>query len=166
MPAGTNLPGMEQNTSWMQVTLPDLSIGYAKMINFPGTTGDTRKDIVKTAERYLGTTYLWGGKTGFGFDCSGFVQTVFWLNDIHLPRDAWQQAEYSRPLSGDEELQPGDLVFFTSNDKIDHVGIMSDDNRFIHCSGWTRINSLDKEAPDFHPRLSKIYTGAHRVIQD
>ncbi len=150
----------------MQVTLPDLSVGYAKRLDQSNSTGDKRKDIVRIAERFLGTSYLWGGKTGNGFDCSGFVQTVFWLNDILLPRDAWQQAVHSRPLSAGEELQPGDLVFFTSTDIIDHVGITYGDNRFIHCSAWTRINSLDEEAPDFHPRLAKVYSGAHRVIQD
>lgn len=164
--AGIYLPAAVKDDHWVEVTMPDLSIGYMKRSSLTGPGADIRKSVQRTAEQFLGTSYLWGGKTAYGFDCSGFVQTVFWLNDIHLPRDAWQQAEQSRPLDSGEELRTGDLVFFTSTDKIDHVGIVCDGQRFIHCSGWTQINSLDSEAPDFHPGLAEMFSGAHRVIQD
>ncbi len=103
-----------------------------------------KTDILKTAFLYLNAPYLWGGKTPFGIDCSGFTQMVYKLNGYHLLRDASQQATQGVPLSFIEESEPGDLAFFDNEEgNIIHVGIMMENNYIIHASGKVRIDRLD-----------------------
>ncbi|BCY29180.1 C40 family peptidase [Flavobacterium okayamense] len=103
-----------------------------------------KSDLVKTAYMYLNAPYLWGGKTPFGIDCSGFTQMVYKLNGYNLLRDASQQATQGEVLSFIEESEPGDLAFFDNEDgNIIHVGIMLDNNYIIHASGKVRIDRLD-----------------------
>ena len=103
-----------------------------------------KANIVNTSFMYLNSPYLWGGKTPFGIDCSGFTQMVYKLNGYHLLRDASQQALQGEALSFIEESEPGDLAFFDNEDgKIIHVGIIMKDNYIIHASGKVRIDRLD-----------------------
>lgn len=103
-----------------------------------------RNELVETAMMYLNTPYLWGGKTPFGIDCSGFTQMVFKANGIPLRRDAYQQAENGTPYSFVEEALPGDLAFFDNEEgRIIHVGIIIGDGRIIHASGRVRIDPFD-----------------------
>ena len=103
-----------------------------------------KSEILKTAFMYLNTPYLWGGKTPFGIDCSGFVQMVYKLNGYSLLRDASQQATQGEVLSFIEEAEAGDLAFFDNEDgKITHVGILMNDNYIIHAHGKVRIDRLD-----------------------
>lgn len=105
-----------------------------------------RMGVLETALMYLNTPYLWGGKTPFGIDCSGFTQMVYKLNGIKLFRDAYQQAEQGETLSFVEEAEPGDLAFFDNAEgKIVHVGIVLDDNKIIHASGKVRIDGFDHQ---------------------
>lgn len=102
------------------------------------------KNIEKTALSYLNTPYLWGGKTPFGIDCSGYTQMVFAINNIKLKRDAWQQAEQGSAVFIKDVL-PGDLAFFSNKvGKITHVGIVLQDNHIIHASGKVRIDIFDE----------------------
>jgi hypothetical protein len=109
------------------------------------TSGIKRKsDLITTAYLYLNAPYLWGGKTPFGIDCSGFTQMVYKLNGYHLLRDASQQSTQGDALSFIEESEPGDLAFFDNDEgRIIHVGIMMEDNYIIHASGKVRIDRLD-----------------------
>jgi len=68
--------------------------------------------LTKTALKYLHTPYLWGGRSPFGIDCSGFTQNVYQFFGIALPRDAHQQATQGQIVGFVEEAQPGDLAFF------------------------------------------------------
>jgi hypothetical protein len=103
-----------------------------------------KSEILKTAFMYLNTPYLWGGKTPFGIDCSGFVQMVYKLNGYSLSRDAYQQATQGEVLSFIEEAEAGDLAFFDNEEgKITHVGILMNDNYIIHAHGKVRIDRLD-----------------------
>lgn len=103
-----------------------------------------KSKFIKTAFMYLNTPYLWGGKTPFGIDCSGFTQMVYKLNGHKLLRDASQQASQGEALSFIEESEPGDLAFFDNEEgKIIHVGIMMENNYIIHASGKVRIDRLD-----------------------
>lgn len=102
-------------------------------------------DIVKTAHIYLNTPFLWGGKTPFGIDCSGFTQMVYKINGHALFRDAHQQASQGEVLSFIEESTPGDLAFFDNEEgEIIHVGIILANNHIIHCDGKVRIDRLDQ----------------------
>ena len=103
-----------------------------------------KSNLINTAFMYLNAPYLWGGKTPFGIDCSGFTQMVYKLNGYKLLRDASEQSTQGEALSFIEESEPGDLAFFDNEEgKIIHVGIIMDDNYIIHASGKVRIDRLD-----------------------
>lgn len=98
------------------------------------------------AMEFLNTAYLWGGKTVFGTDCSGFTQTVYKILGIRLLRDAYQQAGQGETVSLLQEVRPGDLAFFDNPEgRITHVGIMLDEQRIIHSSGKVRIDPVDNQ---------------------
>jgi len=104
-----------------------------------------RDSIVNTALLYLHSPYLWGGKSPFGIDCSGFTQMVYKINGYKIHRDAKDQARQGATLSFIEESEPGDLAFFhNDNNEIIHVGIILKDNHIIHASGKVRIDRLDQ----------------------
>ena len=103
-----------------------------------------KSDLITTAYTYLNAPYLWGGKTPFGIDCSGFTQMVYKLNGYKLLRDASQQSTQGDALSFIEESEAGDLAFFDNEEgKIIHVGIIMENNYIIHASGKVRIDRLD-----------------------
>jgi hypothetical protein len=103
-----------------------------------------KSDLLATAYLYLNAPYLWGGKTPFGIDCSGFTQMVYKLNGYKLLRDASQQSTQGEALSFIEESEPGDLAFFDNEEgNIIHVGIIMEDNYIIHASGKVRIDRID-----------------------
>ena len=103
-----------------------------------------KSELIKTAFMYLNAPYLWGGKSPFGIDCSGFTQMVYKLNGYKLLRDASQQSKQGDALSFIEESEPGDLAFFDNEEgNIIHVGIIMEDNYIIHASGKVRIDRLD-----------------------
>ncbi|MES2864469.1 MAG: C40 family peptidase [Bacteroidota bacterium] len=123
-----------------------------------------KDNLLKTAFLYLNAPYLWGGKTPFGIDCSGFTQMVYKLNGHKLLRDASQQAKQGEALSFIEESEPGDLAFFDNEEgNIIHVGIMMENNYIIHASGKVRIDRID------HLGIYNVDTGRHthklRVIK-
>lgn len=108
------------------------------------TSKSQKSNIVEQSFLYLNTPYLWGGKTPFGIDCSGFTQMVYKLNGYKLLRDASQQATQGEALSFIEESEPGDLAFFDNPEgHIIHVGIIMEDNYIIHAHGKVRIDRLD-----------------------
>lgn len=103
-----------------------------------------KSNIITSSFMYLNAPYLWGGKTPFGIDCSGFTQMVYKLNGYKLLRDASQQALQGEALSFIEESEPGDLAFFDNDEgNIIHVGIIMESNYIIHASGKVRIDRLD-----------------------
>ncbi|WP_109699632.1 C40 family peptidase [Chitinophaga deserti] len=98
------------------------------------------------AMEYLNTAYLWGGKTVFGTDCSGFTQTVYKILGIPLFRDAYQQAGQGETVNLLQEVLPGDLAFFDNPEgRITHVGILLNDQQIIHASGKVRIDPVDNQ---------------------
>ena len=117
--------------------------------------------IIKTAKKYLGTKYVFGGTTPKGFDCSGFVQYVFKQNGFTLPRAADEQYKLGQRVKKPAELEPGDLVFFSTYEKgASHCGIYLGKNQFIHVSSskGVRVDSLDDSY--WKPRW---YGGKHIV---
>jgi len=134
---------------------------------FEGNTITDKQDkrkLIETAFLYLNTPYLWGGKTPFGIDCSGFSQMVYRINGYTLKRDASQQATQGEALSFIEESEPGDLAFFDNSEgDITHVGIIMENNYIIHAHGKVRIDRLD------HSGIYNVETNTHthklRVIK-
>ncbi len=78
--------------------------------------------------------YFWGGTIGPNYDCSGLMQAAFAASGIWLPRDSYQQEAFTQRIEI-EELQPGDLVFFATTQKVNHVGLHLGDRYYIHSSG-------------------------------
>ena len=116
--------------------------------------------LKEMAFKYMHAPYVWGGKTPFGIDCSGFTQQVFKICGYRLKRDSSQQA-----LQGDEvafdQRKPGDLAFFVDkNQKISHVGIVLEEDRIIHASGSVRVDGISEEGV-FNQDLNEL---THRLI--
>jgi hypothetical protein len=112
------------------------------------TLGQKREfEFLRTiALRYLNSPYMWGGKSPFGIDCSGFTQMVFKICGYRLFRDAWQQANQGKSVKGIDLATPGDLLLFKNEaDKIVHTGILLADNKIIHASGRVRIDFVNEE---------------------
>jgi len=128
-----------------------------------GEIGETESlDI--TAKSFLNTPYLWGGRTHYGIDCSGFTQAVFKLQDIDLPRDAYLQAELGNVVDFLSEAKLGDLAFFDNEEgRITHVGIMLNSGQIIHASGRVKIDSVDSQG--IYSEELKRYTHKLRIIK-
>lgn len=117
--------------------------------------------LIATAKKYMGTPYRFGGTTPKGFDCSGFVQFVFRRHGFAIPRAADEQYRLGVRVKKRQELEPGDLVFFSTYEKgASHCGIYLGDDQFIHVSSrrGVRVDSLDDEY--WKPRW---YGGKHIV---
>jgi len=119
-----------------------------EVFDFDGKTKSgklSKSKLINTAHMFLNTSFLWGGRTPFGLDCSGFTQMVYKINGYSLLRDSHQQASQGEVLSFIEESDPGDLAFFDNEDgEIVHTGIILADNHIIHCHGKVRIDRLDQ----------------------
>ena len=134
---------------------PDGRIGYVDKACFinPVQGKNQKEAILYWANQLMGTPNLWGGATPKGIDCSGFTQLCFWLaTGKKLKRDASQQAMRGPHQTGISALQPGDLLFFGEvSGKITHVALGLGGNRYIHASGFVRVNSLNAADADFDP---------------
>lgn len=170
---GAVLKRLGEGQEFVKVKTPDGNIGYVKKeqvvdVEVLQQVQATRAGIVQTSRKFLGVPYLWGGTSAKGFDCSGFVQTVFLLNNMSLPRDANQIALEGQAIQpGDhfENLFQGDLVFFGSNPgRITHVGIYLGNGLYIHSSGYVHINSLDMEHPLYNEYRHKTFRKARRIL--
>lgn len=127
--------GKGDNDGWLRVRLPDESFAWVQLgdINLHPRDLSIAESIV-LAKRFLGLPYLWGGRSSFGYDCSGFTQMLVRSRGIIMPRDADQQAAWDGVIAVDrKDLKPGDLLFFGSAPgKITHTAMYIGDGQFIH----------------------------------
>jgi hypothetical protein len=118
---------------------------------------------------FRGTSYIWGGVTPWGADCSGLVQAVFALHGRILPRDAWQQAELGQSIDGDfAALRPADLLFFSDrpDKRVTHVGIALGAGRMVHLAlgrGGYATESIASADP-YVAKLRARYLFSRRII--
>ncbi len=104
------------------------------------------ESISDTAMKFINSPYIWGGRIPSGLDCSGFVQLVYKIRGLSLPRDSRQQAETGVAVTFLEETIPGDLVFLDDErGRIDHVGLILAKGLVIHASGRVRIDGIDHQ---------------------
>ena len=123
-----------------------------------------KKQIESVAKFNLHTPYLWGGKSTFGIDCSGFTQMIFKQFSIKIKRDTWQQAEQGQTINSLEETRVGDLAFFDNPEgRIVHVGILLNNHEIIHASGRVKIDSIDEQG--IYSKELGHYTHKLRIIK-
>lgn len=135
----------------------------------------SQENLVATSKQLMGLPYLWGGTSSKGVDCSGFTKTIYFLNGMILPRDASQQVHTGEQIDEVKDfsyLQPGDLLFFgrqatdSTAEKVVHVGMWIGNNEFIHASGQVKINSMDKNAPNYDDYNHNRYLRSKRMTTD
>jgi gamma-D-glutamyl-L-lysine dipeptidyl-peptidase len=127
-------------------------------------------DFLRTiASKYLNSPYLWGGKSPFGIDCSGFTQMVFKICGYKLLRDANQQVSQGKSVDLLTQSRQGDLAFF-KNDKghVSHTGILLAENKIIHASGRVRVDHMSEEGiHDLETRkVTHHLTAIRRILAD
>lgn len=151
---GTRVPVIKEDTKGITIALPNGQLG-----NIPAQklfTIKSREQLIKLAKSLMGTPYIWGGKSAYGFDCSGFVQLVLGSIEISIARDTGLQVKSSwlKKISINESMS-GDLVFFAENEQINHVGFSLGEGKIIHCSGEVKIESIIEGEEAFNQYLSQ-----------
>ncbi len=160
----------DAGSAFFPIRFPGGEIGYlessALIVPHYPPPEELGPNLAVVARGLIGAPYLWGGRTPFGIDCSGFTQRVYWLCGHVIPRDAYQQAAFEQFESVEkDELRTGDLVYFAAkedprNRGVTHVGLMVDSARFIHASG--RYNGVSiSPLEDVH--YGPVYWGARRM---
>jgi hypothetical protein len=130
------------------------------------------ESIVRTARRWLGAPYLWGGVTLNGVDCSGFTQAVMWMHGVALPRDSDLQAATGAQVPLDDDfsaLRPGDLLYFAEpGERVSHVAFSLGGSLIIHAAlsnGGVDLDDLAGVTPLQH-RLRAMLVTARRMLPD
>jgi hypothetical protein len=153
LPAGSSLAFLEGTTSYIGDQRYDII----------GEIGET-DSIANVARSFLNVPYLWGGRTHFGIDCSGFTQIVYKLKGINLKRDASIQAQEGTAVDSVLTAKLGDLAFFNNDEgRITHVGIILGAGKIIHASGKVKIDSIDTQG--IYSEELKRYTHRLKVIR-
>jgi len=159
IPFGVKTIAQEQKDSWTAIQLPDGRRWWVHtgdllpLDRLPQPDPQGISYTISLLQRFIGVPYLWGGRTPFGYDCSGFAQTFLIFLGVNAPRDADQQHEAATLVQG--RPQAGDLLFFGSADQgshrpISHVAISLGGDEMIHANGtaWgVSYNSLDPHSP-------------------
>jgi len=174
LPYGSRLQVLDVSDSrWVKVKLPDDHECYIQKGDLsPEPQLSHKSELVDFNHKFLGLPYTWGGRSSFGYDCSGFVQMLYSQIGIDLERDARQQILDRRFRTIKlEQIEPGDLIFFgQSADKIKHVGLSIGQGQFIHATPrenqpWIRISHLSDAEWSGHEKTNYPYRTARQLIE-
>lgn len=139
--AGSSLPFYKSSNNTFRIGTEYYTIQGEKILQ---AKKNIRNVLIENALKYFNSPYLWGGRSPFGVDCSGFTQILYKMIGMQIPRDANQQANIGEHITFVEEALPGDLAFFDNEEgKIVHVGVIWEKNKIIHSSGKVRIDNID-----------------------
>jgi cell wall-associated NlpC family hydrolase len=141
IPFGSSLPGFADGKG----NLNGLGYSFSGNIAKRSEMRPNAHIIPQLTGQWLNAPYMWGGRTLFGVDCSGFVQVNYKMMGIDLQRDAWQQAQQGKTVKKLKDAVCGDLAFFDDKEEIVHVGILLSPEQIIHASGKVRIDTIDKK---------------------
>jgi beta-lactamase class A len=164
------LEGKEDETySWVRVSLPDGREGFIAARDVEVGAADAPLPLKSSSswlafgKRFLGAPYTWGGTTPLGFDCSGLVQRIFREHGVLLKRNSYEQAFQDPQLIpvSFEALRPGDLLFFGTEDKIDHEAMWLGDGMVLQS---TRHDVPGVQVTPFDsPFLKPVFRYARRL---
>lgn len=163
---GTLVRRVRSQGDLIRLALPDgesLFVKSSRLRSISRTTASKLSGgrLLAEARKFFGVPYLWGGVSPLGFDCSGFVQSLFAGFGMFLPRDTHQQIGVGQKVERDY-VRTGDLLFFDR-----HVGLAVGSRKILHASrggGGVRINSLYRGDPDYRADLDRDFRIARRLL--
>ncbi len=175
---GCILPAKVHNGEFYIIEYPDKRSAYVKIdetvkIEDVFNKQIAEKELTKTAMKFLGIPYLWGGTSSKGIDCSGYTSLIYFMSGTVLQRDASQQIQYGDVITNEFDYKPlqiGDLLFFGRKatdkkpEKVTHVAMYIGDTEYIHASGKVRISSIDKERENYDPEYAPTFLRTVRII--
>ena len=113
-------------------------------------------EVINLSKSLLNVPYLWGGRSSYGIDCSGLIQLLLGFLKIHFPRDTKDQIKYKNIELIKYNYKRGDLIFFSKNNIINHVGMFINEKEYIHSSGCVKINSYNSDT-ELNTMIDKVY---------
>jgi gamma-D-glutamyl-L-lysine dipeptidyl-peptidase len=163
---GTRLPRVGTTGAWVRVITPTGQIrrvnASAVAVRAQGAAAlrVTGSDIVRTAQMFGGLAYLWAGRSGFGFDCSGLTSLDYRAHGVVIPRDADAQSVKGKAVSS-RALRPGDLLFYATRGYVHHVSIYAGSGRMVQAPNTgSTVQTIAVSTPSF----AREYAGARRFI--
>ncbi len=184
LPFGVAVYSAESKAGYSLLNLPGNIHGWTPTSALLPLSKHPKRDpagiaqVLALLQQFIGVPYLWGGRTPFGYDCSGLAQTFMRILDVNIPRDADQQCEAGIPVEGSPH--PGDLLFFGNawepvpnmdipqpGFSITHVAISLGGDLYIHSNGaaWsTSLNSFNPQSPFYRADLHHDLVGVRRFI--
>lgn len=163
---GTRLPRLGTVGGWTRVRTPAGQIRrvYTSVVaaRAPGAAARpvTGSDVVRIAQMFTGLQYLWAGRSGFGFDCSGLTSLNYRVHGVTIPRDADAQAARGRAVAR-AALRAGDLLFYATRGQVHHVSIYAGGGRMVQAP---RTGLPVQTIPMSTTAYAREYAGARRFI--
>jgi cell wall-associated NlpC family hydrolase len=163
---GTRLPRVGLTGAWVRVLTPTGQVrrlyASAVAVRAPSAAAlpRTGSDVVRAAQMFTGLPYLWAGRSGFGFDCSGLTSLDYRVHGVTIPRDADAQAVKGRAIAR-LSLRPGDLLFYATSGSVHHVSIYAGNGRMVQAP---RTGSNVQTIAVSTPSYAREYAGGRRFI--
>jgi len=164
---GTRLPRHGATGPWVRVVTPTGQVrrvaASAAAVRTPGAAAlpSTGSDAVRTAQMFNGLPYLWAGRSGFGFDCSGLTSLDYHARGVIIPRDADAQAVKGTVVAKGA-LRPGDLLFYATRGQVHHVSLYAGNGRMVQSP---RTGSTVQTIAVSTPAYAREFSGARRAVR-